>query len=227
MWTRGGILAVAVFGLGGCEVGTDGMVSHLATIITAPYATSQGISKLSLLGGAVNVRGPDGYCVDQTASDSRRGFAVLVGCALLADGASVMPKLDGLITVQFGAENTASVTNNEDVFVEFLNTDAGRRLLVESGDLAHVSQVATITDRAGVLVRFQDTSSPTFAGTVGPQWRGFLDINGRLVTISVLSFERVTLNRAEGERLLVMAMAELAEANVEIAAAEATSKDNG
>jgi hypothetical protein len=224
MWMRGFILAVAVFGLGGCKVGTDGIVSHLTTVITAPYATSQGINTLSLLGGTVNVRGPDGYCVDQTASDAQSGFAVLVGCALLLGRAAVMPKLDGLITVQFGAENTASVTNNEDVFVEFLKTDAGLGLLVESGDLAHVS---TIMDRAGVLVRFQDTSRPTFAGTVGPQWRGFLDINGRLVTISVLSFERVTLSRAEGERLLVMAMAGLAEANVEIAVAEATSKDNG
>ncbi|MFQ3184296.1 MAG: hypothetical protein ACI901_001395 [Octadecabacter sp.] len=227
MWKRGCILAVAVFGLGGCKVGTDGMVSHFTNFITAPYATSQGIYTLSLLGGAANVRGPDGYCVDQTASNARSGFAVLVGCALLSGSAGVMPKLDGLITVQFGAENTASVTNNENVFVEFLKTDAGLGLLVGSGDLAHVSQVSTITNRAGVLVRFQDTSSPTFAGTVGPQWRGFLDINGRLVTISVLSFERVTLSRAEGERLLVMAMAELAEANVEIAVAEASSKDNG
>ncbi|MDE0968264.1 MAG: hypothetical protein OSA51_02540 [Octadecabacter sp.] len=47
--------------------------------------------------------------------------------------------------------------------------------------------------------------SLTFAGTVGPHWCGFLGINGRLVTISVLSFERIKLNCAKGERFLVMA----------------------
>jgi hypothetical protein len=100
-------------------------------------------------------------------------------------------------------------------------------LLAGSGDQAHVSQVATITDQVGVLVRFQDASGPTFRGTVGPQWRGFLDINGRLATISVLSFERRALSRGEGERLLVVAMAELARTNAPSVATDAASRDNG
>jgi hypothetical protein len=221
MWLRGCALAACLVGLSGCEGGTDGALGQLANIISAPAATIQGIRTLSLLGGDVRVRGPEGYCIDRTASDARRGFAVLAGCALLSDGTAIMPNLDGLITVQFGAENTASVTDNEAAIAEFLNTDAGRGLLTGSGNLANVSQVTTITDRAGVLVRFDDTSGPTFVGTAGPQWRGFLDINGRLVTISVLSFERQALSRAEGQRLLVVAMAELAEANAPTVAPEA------
>jgi hypothetical protein len=218
MWLRGCVLAVAVFGLGGCEGGTDGVMGQLAGIVAAPDATNQGIRTLSLLGGDVRVRGPEGYCVDQAASHARRGFAVLAGCALLSDGTAVMPNLDGLITVQFGDENTASVTGNEDALAEFLKTDAGRRLLAGSGDLAHVSQVATIIRRAGVLVRFQDASGPAFRGTAGPQWRGFLDIKGRFVTISVLSVESRALSRREAERLLVVAMAELVSANAPVAA---------
>ncbi len=167
-----------------------------------------------MLGGDVRVRGPEGYCVDQSASNARRGFAVLAGCALLSNDAAVMPLLDGLITVQFGDEGTASVTNNEDAFAAFLISDAGRSLLAGDGDLASVAEVATVTDRAGVLARFEDTSGASFQGTSGPQWRGFLDIGGRLATISVLSFDRNTLSIGEGERLLVVAMAELAEANV-------------
>lgn len=227
MWVRGCNLVVCLIGLGGCEGGADGFMGRLASIVSAPSATSQGIRTLSLLGGDVEVRGPDGYCVDQTASDARRGFAVLAGCALLSEGAAVMPILDGLITVQFGAESTASVTDNEEAFATFLKTDIGLGLLAGSGNSANVSQAVTITDRAGVLVRFHDTSGPAFAGTAGPQWRGFLDINGRLATISVLSFERAVLSRAEGERLLVVAMAELAEANAPTVAPQATRDDNG
>jgi hypothetical protein len=227
MWLRECVLAVAVFGLGGCEGGTGGVMGQFGSIVAAPDATNQGIRTLSLLGGDVRVRGPQGYCIDQAASDARRGFAVLAGCALLSDGTAVMPNLDGLITVQFGDENTASVTDNEDALAEFLKTDAGRGLLAGSGDQAHVSQVATITDQVGVLVRFQDASGPTFRGAAGPQWRGFLDINGRLATISVLSFERRALSRGEGERLLVVAMAELARANAPAVARDAASRDNG
>jgi hypothetical protein len=206
---RNAIWAVAATALIGCAEVTDG----LASLGMSRDATGEGIRTLSLLGGSVRARGPEGYCIDQSASSAGRGFVVMAGCALLAGDVAVMPTLDGLITVQFGDPDTASVTDNEDAFATFLRSDAGRGLLSADGDLAAVSEVSTIADRAGVLARFEDTSAASFAGTSGPQWRGFLDVRGRLVTISVLSFERDALSRAEGERLLVVAMAELAEVN--------------
>lgn len=223
MFVRLCVLGLVAFGLTGCD-DIEGMASNvagqLAGVAAAPDATSEGIRTLSLLGGDVRARGPEGYCVDQGASNARRGFAVLAGCALLSDDTAVMPTLDGLITIQFGAEDTASVTGNETAFAQFLETDGGRGLLASSGDLANVSEVRTVTDNAGVLARFEDTSGPVFAGTSGPQWRGFLDINGRLTTISVLSFDRDALARGEGERLLTVAMAELGEVNAPVVITE-------
>lgn len=225
MLVRGCVFAAVLMGLGACdqfnEVG--GVVAdRLASIGGAPDATSEGIRTMSLLGGDVRVRGPEGYCIDQGASNARRGFAVLVGCVLLSDDAAVMPSLDGLITVQFGDEDTASVTDNEDAFAAFLQSEAGRGLLAGDGDAASVAEVATITDRTAVLVRFEDTAGPAFAGTGGPQWRGFQDVGGRLVSVSVLSFDRDTLTRSEGERLLTVAMVELAEVNAPEAVPDAT-----
>ncbi|MCF2871734.1 hypothetical protein L0664_11710 [Octadecabacter sp. G9-8] len=213
-------MALVCAGLVGCSQVSDGIADGLASIGAPSNATGEGIRTLSLLGGDVRARGPEGYCIDQGASNARRGFAVMAGCALLSDDAAVMPNLDGLIMIQFGAVDTASVVGNEDAFAAFLQSDAGRALLSSDGDLANMSEVATITDRAGVLARFEDTADVPFAGTGGPQWRGFLDVRGRLVTISVLSFERDALSRSEGERLLVVAMAELAEVNAPEAEAE-------
>lgn len=227
MFLRGCVFGLAVFGLVGCE-NIEGMAGNvagqLARVSAAPDATSEGIRTLSLLGGDVRARGPEGYCVDQGASSARRGFAVLAGCALLTDEAAIMPVLDGLITLQFGDEGTASVTGNEIAFAQFLETSAGRGLLARNGDPASVSDVRTIADNAGVLVRFEDTTGQVFAGTSGPQWRGFLDINGRLTTISVLSFNRGALSRSEGERLLIVAMAELGEVNAPTVIAEAAAE---
>jgi len=220
---------LALSGLAACDSVTARVTDGLSQFGVPSDATGEGIRTLALLGGDVRVRGPDGYCVDQSASNARRGFAVMAGCAVLSADAPVMPSLNGLITVQFGAEGSASVTGNEDYFAEFLKTETGRSLLAQSGDMASISRVETVSDRAGVLARFEDASGPVIAGTSGPQWRGFLDIDGRLVTVAVLSLDHDDLSRGQGERLLIVAMAELAEVNapVEAAAAEVLSEENG
>ncbi|WP_049833154.1 hypothetical protein [Octadecabacter temperatus] len=223
------VFGLLLIGLAGCEniEGVAGNVAdQLASVGAAPDATNEGIRTLSLLGGDVRARGPEAYCVDQGASNARRGFAVLAGCALLSDDVALMPSLDGLITIQFGDEDTASVAGNETAFAQFLETENGRALLAGSGDLANVAEVSTTTSETGVLARFEDTSGPVFAGTSGPQWRGFQDINGRLATISVLSFDRNALSRGEGERLLTVAMDELGEVNAQVVVAEAEDEEN-
>lgn len=212
MFVRGCVAAVVAMGLVGCDQ-VSRVTDGLASLGAAPDATGEGIRTLSLLNGDARVRGPEGYCIDQGASRARTGFAVMVGCALLSDDAALMPSLDGLITVQFGAPDTASVTGNEDAFASFLASDAGRGILAASGDAAQVEQVSTVSDESGVLARFEDMSGPAFAGTMGAQWRGFMDVNGRLVTVTVLSFERAVLSQSEGERLLSVAMRELTDAN--------------
>ncbi len=213
MFLRVCVMGMALLGLAGCDTVTNRVTDGIAAISGPGDSTTAGIRTLSLLNGDVRVRGPEGYCVDQSASNARRGFSVMVGCAVLTDEAAIMPRLDGLITVQFGAENTASVAGNEEAFAAFLASDAGRGLLSQGGDAATISEIATVTDNAGVLVRFTDAAGPAFEGTDGPQWRGFMDVNGRLTTVSALSFARNPLTRAQAERLLIVAMTELAEVN--------------
>lgn len=222
MGVRAVLGTVALIGLAGCADFGDGLpqLGGLPQFGASDDATAQGIRTLSLLDSSVRVRGPDGYCVDQAASSARRGFAVLADCAILAEDAALMPTLDGLITVQFGEAGSASVNGNEEAFAAFLESETGRGLLAGDGDVSNVETVTTVTDRAAVMARFQDLSGSAFTGTNGPQWRGFLDVHNRLVTVSVLSFDRRTLSRSEGERLLTVAMAEIAEVNVDATPAE-------
>lgn len=176
-------------------------------------ATGGGIRTLALLGGDARARGPSAYCVDQRASRARTGFAVLAGCALLSEQAAVMPALSGLLTVQFGPAGTASVSGNEEAFAGFIASEEGRSILARDGNSANIGQVTATVQGGRVLAWFEDRSGPAMAGTSGPQWRGFVDIGGRLVTVTVLSFDHAPLSRAEGQRLLVLTMAELVEAN--------------
>ncbi|MCF2905826.1 hypothetical protein L0666_12580 [Octadecabacter sp. CECT 8868] len=223
MSVRACVLAVAAFGLVGCEDVSGAVTDGLSRIGAPSDATAQGIRTLSLMQGDVLVRGPEGYCVDQAASNARRGFAVMAGCALMSEDAAIMPSLDGLITVQVGADETSSVAGNEEAFAAFLETEAGRGLLAADSDTASVGEVTTIAGDGRVLARFEDASGPVFQGTTGPQWRGFLDVKGRLVTITVLSFERNELSRSEGERLMGAALEEFVEVNT----SADTPKENG
>ena len=212
MYLRLGMAACLV-ALSGCAGVATGFVDRLTDIGAQPDATNDGIRTLAALDSSVRVRGPEGYCIDQAASDAGSGFVVMAGCALLSDEAVVMPQPDGLILVQFGDPETASVSGNEDVFATFLASDRGRSVLAANGDVASVAEVSTIADRGAVLARFEDKSGANFEGTSGAQWRGFLDVQGRLTTVSVLSFDRNPLGASAGERLLVVAIAELAEIN--------------
>lgn len=206
---------LALFGLMGCEQVSERVTDGLSQISSGPDETAAGIRTLSLLDGSVRVRGADGYCVDQGASDARRGFAVLAGCALLSDEAAVMPQLDGLITVQFGAPDTASVNGNEPQFAAFLETESGAGLLSSVGDAAGISDVAVVSDRSGVMVHFTDAAGSGIEETTGEQWRGFVDVRGRLTTVTVHEFARNEMTRTQGERLLVVAMAQLLEVNAD------------
>lgn len=183
----------------GCEAGLD----------------TRGIRTLSVLDGAVSIRGPDGYCVDQQSSRASSGFAVLAGCAVVSD-AAIMPALEGLITVQIGAANSASVTGAEAAMAELLRTTQGAQLLSAAGDAASV-QVARV-DRADgvVVVRFSDATPAPTPGLEPSEWRAFLDIRGRLTTISLRGFDRAPIPAEQGLRLLSQAIGALRTANAPV-----------
>jgi hypothetical protein len=167
---------------------------------------------LALQGGAVIAAGPEGYCVDPSASNARTGFAMIAGCDAI-EGGDARPRLNGLIVVQSGAANTAAVTGAEDAFRAFLESEAGRSLLSRSGDAQTIDLDGTQAGDGRVTVYFDDTAPNEIIG-VGPhEWRTFLDLNGRLVTVTVLSFSAAPIGEAAGDALLNQAVDALIAAN--------------
>ncbi len=176
---------------------------------------NRGIRTLSVLDGAVSVRGPEGYCVDQQSSRAGSGFAVLAGCAVVSD-ATMMPTVEGLITVQIGAASSASVTGAEPEMAALLRTTLGAQLLSAASNPASV-QVARV-DRADgvVVVRFSDATPAATPGLEPSEWRAFLDIKGRLTTISLRGFVRAPIPSEQGLRLLSQAIGALRAANAPV-----------
>lgn len=192
------VLAALIL-LAGCEAGVE----------------NRGIRTLSVLDGAASVRGPEGYCVDQQSSRAGSGFAVLAGCAVVSD-ATMMPTVEGLITVQIGAASSASVTGAEPEMAALLRTTLGAQLLSAASNPASV-QVARV-DRADgvVVVRFSDATPAATPGLEPSEWRAFLDIRGRLTTISLRGFVRAPIPSEQGLRLLSQAIGALRAANAPV-----------
>lgn len=190
---------VALFLLAGCDVIEEG----------------RGIRTMALLDGTVSVRGPEGFCVDQQASRPVTGFAALAGCAVISD-AVMMPALEGLITVQFGAPGSATVSGAEAELAGLLRSAQGAALLSSTGDSGtiHIARV----DRADgvVVVRFSDAAPAPTPGLEPLEWRAFLDVRGRLTTISLRGFDRAPIPADQGLRLLSQAIGALRAANAPV-----------
>jgi hypothetical protein len=64
-----------------------------------------------------------------------------------------------------------------------------------------------------VVVRFSDQAPAAIAGLEPVEWRAFLDIRGRLTTISLRGFARAPLPAEQGLRLLSQAIGAMRQAN--------------
>lgn len=173
---------------------------------------ARGVRTFALLDGTVHARGPDGFCVDPAASRPDAGFAAMGGCALIS-AIALMPQTEGLITVQFGAAGSAAVDGDEAAVVALLRSAQGAGLLSATGRPEAIVVNGIETLPGTVMVRFSDAAPPLAQGLEQVEWRAFLDLRGRLVTVSVRGFTRAPLTRARGLDLMGQAVMALRAAN--------------
>lgn len=176
---------LAMVALSGCDVPLPG----------------QGVRSFAVLDGAVTVRGPDGYCVDPSASRSDTGFAVLGECGLIA-ATGIVPTADGFITVQVGPPDSAIVDGSEAELSALLRSERGAALLSDAGQPGNIRVDQLDRGDGLIAVHFTDRGRPPVVGLVSDEWRAFLDIRGRLTTISVRGYERSPLTSAQAQALL-------------------------
>jgi len=137
---------------------------------------------LSVLGGAVTVAGPEGYCVDtaSTVDGGSEAFVLLVRCrgsdrrrAVLAATVTALPA-----TAAVGEANLAALTDS-------LAGEAGRRNLSRAGRAEDVRIDEMRIEAGAIWLRIHDAGSPE---AFAPEyWRAILPVGGRVVTLSALA----------------------------------------
>lgn len=205
-------VAGAVFALAGCAgLQTGSLVKALPSGVT-PAAPS-----LAMFDGTVQAVGPVGFCVDPDSSSPKRGFAIFAPCSTLGvEGASVATS--ALTTVQFGSEQSAIVGQDAAGFAAYLKGTDGPVVLSRSGNAETVKliEIRELDDHVAVYLR--DKAPAFIDGAQESEWRAFLDIAGRLATISVRGLDEAPLHDSVGAALLEQAVKALIAANSQPAA---------
>lgn len=190
------IAFLLVLGLSGCTLASNG----------------EAVRTLSLSDSEIVVQAPDGYCIDLATSRPSDGFAAMAGCALVSSD-TVMPSKDAWITVQTGAPGTAAVSGNEATLRSLLSTASGVALLSARGKPTDITVRSLMSRDRAVIVRFSDSATAPFPGLANDEWRAFLDLRDRLVTVTVRGFARSPLQPDDGLALLEQAVYSLNSVN--------------
>lgn len=150
-------------------------VALCAALLLGGCVPQTGATRVSVLGGAVTLGLPAGYCIDRSASREMHDSAVL----LIGRCSTASAPAPALVSVAIGAEDSAGVlAGGGKALAGFLTSDRGRSMLSVSGR-ARDLRVAQFIEGEGVyLLHLEDRR-------IGAYWRAVLGVRGRLVSVSV------------------------------------------
>jgi hypothetical protein len=184
----------------------------LSACIVAPPGGAP-VRAVALYDGGVVAQGPAGFCIDLGASRPATGFAVLGPCPVLPDAGAGPAGATGLITLQVGPEGSAAVTGAEPELQAYLRSVDGFRLLSDQGRPDTVTLIGSDSAPGVVLVRLEDRGPPLAPGLSSRELRAFVDLAGRLATVTLRALDRAPLTERDADALLVAAIATLRAAN--------------
>ncbi len=191
-WTSSGLLLAAAIGLAACGAGID--------------VGRRALQSVAVADRSVVVGGPPGYCVDPAAShDGADAFVLLGSCAsILQDPDEPRPSVPAIlaVTVSSDASSSLDVAQSGEVLEAYVRSEAGRASLSREGRADTVTILEVRRTESTMYIRVRDTSAGQLGGSDDAYWRALLDVNGRLVTVSVIGARSPPMQSEDGLRLL-------------------------
>jgi hypothetical protein len=153
-------------------------------------------AKVTVAGRAITIAPPPGFCIDppSTTVNSDGAFVLMSDCVLLggraaAGRAPVAAALTASVSAGgLGGEGDDEAATLEDLQV-FLDTPDGLALVSRSGRSDRVAIRARLLRNDVLYVLVEDRGAQPIAGIERQFWRAFLEVNGRLVALSIIGFQ--------------------------------------
>ena len=184
-WTCKAALCASVIGLSGCLEAPAVSTRDFSFARSAPQT-------IAVANKSVVIGGPPGYCIDRGGSriGGDTAFVLLGSCASIARNAEAgAPRVPGLLTASVDkASGAPADAATFDQLERFVSSEAGRAAMARDGQAQSVLILETRREDGALYVYLRDTSAHTIPGVADIYWRGFFDLNGRLITVSSVSF---------------------------------------
>jgi hypothetical protein len=189
------VAGLAAVSLAACGMGTGPEATAgragISFVRAAPH-------QLRVAQGSVVISGPDGFCIDRSASrdDDEGAFVLLASCAAL-EGSPGAPRAPApvLLTASV-APRPGSGGRPEDraaLLSRYFSSDEGRAALARDGRAEHVA-VDRMFARDGLfLIHARDRSAGLGPGLHDDYWRAIFEVNGRLVTASAVGIDKAPI----------------------------------
>jgi hypothetical protein len=178
-------------------------LSALVALIGCQPVTGGTARAAPVLGGALSIGVPAGYCIDGGASrESGDGAVILMGRC--NDAARAIP---AVVSVSVGQGGSAGVmTAGGPALAAFFSSVQGRATLSRGGQASDIKVIAALGVGDAFLLHLQDRSQ-------GEYWRAVIGIKGRLVTVSATGTQEVPLSPADGRKVLEASLDAMRRAN--------------
>jgi hypothetical protein len=190
-WRQAALVAACLV-LSGCGSSWfEGLGGHTARAPTEVVVTTDRIV----------VSGPEGFCVDPTATQDTAdtGFVLLGNCAAIANSRrAAQPAIPAVLTATVSEpSDSGRLADSLSMLDDFFRSDTGLALLSRSGDPASVTILDTAVEGEVFLLHATDRSAGTIDGVQQDYWRAYLDVGPRIATLSVLALADRGLSREE------------------------------
>lgn len=152
----------------------------------APDGGSDDAKEVIVDGQKVIVTGAAGYCINarQSRYTQSGAFVVLAPC----DNPAGPPPPKGLVIVNVSAAQALQDALDSDTMDGFFQSEEGLRALSARGRAEDVEILGTMVEDGMYVVHSRDASGPVIPDTSAEQWRMFLNVRDRLVSVSVINF---------------------------------------
>ena len=163
------------------------------------------------------VAGPEGFCVDPTATrqSGDTGFVLLGNCAAISNSRrDAQPAVPAVLTAAIsGPGQTDRIADNLGGMEAFFRSAEGRELLSRSGRADAVTVLDTGISGDAFLLHAEDRSAGAIDGVQSDYWRAYMDVGNRIATLSVLGLEGQALSPAQSQNTLNAFIAAVERAN--------------
>jgi hypothetical protein len=154
-----------------------------------------------VLGGAVKVASPGGYCIDPAGvMQSDDSALVLIG---RCTGGPGTPQARAILTAAVSAAGSGmDIAANGAALAAYFGSDQGRAALSHSGQAGTVTVQQTALAGDAFVMQVTDTSPNPDSPAEAASWRAVLGVAGHLVTLTVTGTQSAPLTAEAGRSLL-------------------------